>query len=126
MSKRTEHLFQFTGKQISAAAQAEYDYHMARIVFWREEGRKAVLAAKEKGVEVREYPVSGGMRTEMVIDTTLQGRINESAQKVYSHQSSADHFQIEAATYGSQPDRAYELHGDDVIYFRLAGGARPE
>lgn len=125
MSKRNEHTFQFAAGAISAAATSEYDYHKERIAFWTEERTKAIEAAKEKGVEVREYPVTGGVRAEMVIDASLQGRINEASGKIHLHQSAADRFQVEAAAYATQlHTKVYELQPDDVLYFRLAGGPR--
>lgn len=124
--KRQEHTFQFSGKQISEAATAECQYHTQRLDFWNKEYEIAVAKVKEKGVEVREYAVTGGMRTQIVLDPTLQSRMDECRSKIFDHRKAADDFQIQAAAYGTQSERAYELHPDDVIYFRLAGGARAE
>lgn len=122
--KRNEHLFQFTGKQISEAAGCEARYHADRIIFWTKEQREAIDKAKAAGLEVTEYPVTGGVRAQMVINPTLQARIDESANKIQKHTRAADALLIEADCYGTQAERTYELHPDDVIYFRLAGGQR--
>ena len=122
--KRNEHLFQFTGKQISEAAEAEYVYHSGRAAWWKEEQADAIEKAKAVGVEVREYDMTGGKNVQVVLDPTLNSRLTECANKIVSHRAAADRFQIEAATYGTQAERAYELHPDDVVYFRLAGGSR--
>lgn len=122
--KRNEHLFQFTGKQIGDAAKAEHDYHSGRLEWWKKDQEVAIAKAKESGVEVREYDGTGGKRVDMVLDPTLQSRLSECANKINSHRTAADKFQIESACYGTQPERSYELHPDDVIYFRLAGGPR--
>ena len=106
MAKRNEHLFQFTGKQISDAAGREASYHANRVIFWKREHRLAIENAKEAG--------------------TLQERITVCEYLVTEHRKAADELQIEAACYGTQGDRTYELHPDDVIYFRLAGGPREE
>lgn len=124
--KRSEHLFQFTGLQISAAASAECEYHRERIVFWEAEQTKAVEKAKSAGVEVREYDVTGGKRADVILDPSVSNRLTECANKLHSHRRAADEFQIEAACYGTQPERSYELHPDDVIHFRIAGGPRAE
>lgn len=125
--KRNEHLFQFSGKQISAAATAEYEYHLGRMRWWQAEHDKALEKAKAAGFEVREYQISGGgKRAQLVVDPTVDSRLSECGGKVAEHQKKADQFQIEAATYGTQPERAYELQPDDVLYFRLAGGPRVE
>jgi hypothetical protein len=122
--KRNEHLFQFTGHQISSAALLENAYHKERVTWWKAEQEVAIKKAKEAGVEVREYDYTGGKGVQVVLDPSLASRLHECAQKITSHQKAADEFQIQSACYGSQADRTYELHPDDVIYFRLAGGPR--
>jgi hypothetical protein len=126
MSKRASHLFQFAGKRISTAAERESEYHAERLKFWTAEHRQAIDKARAAGLEVHEYPVTGGVRAEMVVDPTLQGRINECANKIHLHRKMADQLQIESACYGTQPERMYELEPDDVVYFRLAGGPRED
>jgi DNA-binding LytR/AlgR family response regulator len=122
--KRNEHLFQFTGQQISDAAKAEHDYHNDRLAFWKAEQDSAVAKAKEAGVEVREYDITGGKNVQVVLDPTLTNRLTDCANKINSHRSAADRFQIESAVYATQGGRTYELQPDDVLYFRLAGGPR--
>lgn len=124
--KRGEHTFQFSGEQISKAAHAEWGYHAQRLKFWHAEQEDAVAKAKAAGVEVREQPVTGGRRVVMVVDPQIQDRLNLCGNKIDVHRNAADRFQIEADAYGTQPTRAYELHPDDVVYFRLAGGPREE
>ena len=122
--KRSEHTFQFTGLQIAKAAQAELEYHNMRLNYWGAAQDEAITAARASGVEVREHEVTGGKNVQIVIDPTVQSRLNECSAKINTHRASADRFQIEAAAYGTQPERTYELHPDDVVYFRLAGGPR--
>lgn len=124
--KRSEHLFQFTGKQVSAAARAEHLYHAERLTYWRAEQELAITKAKATGIDVREYEVTGGKQVNVVVDPEVTNRLNICASKMNSHRAAADRFQIEADCYGTQPDRAYEMHPDDVVYFRLAGGPREE
>lgn len=124
--KRNEHLFQFDGKQISEAAMAEHDYHTQRFQWWTGEYALAVVKAKAAGVEIREHDVTGGKRAEVVLDPSVSARLSECTNKVASHRAAADRFQIEAAAYGTQPGRSYELQPDDVIYFRLAGSPRTD
>jgi hypothetical protein len=124
--KRNEHTFQFTGEQIGNAAKAEYDYHRERLVWWRKEQEAAIEKAKSAGVDVREYEHTGGKSVQMVFDPALTARIDECSRKINSHRAAADRFQIEGSAYSTQPGRTYELHPDDVVYFRLAGGARED
>jgi hypothetical protein len=127
MAHRATHRFQFTAEKIHLAAAGEAKYHAERADWWGLEYHKAVAAAKEKGVQVREYEVTGGKRADLMLDPALQNRMSECASKRTSHQQAADRFTIEAATYGSQaPGVTYDLDGEDVMYFRLAGGSRAE
>jgi hypothetical protein len=124
--KRGEHLFQFTGKQIAAAAMEEHDYHAERWKWWRDEEDAAIKQAKASGIEVREMPVTGGRQVQVVIDPTVQARLTQCGYKISGHKQAADRFQIEAGAYQTQPERSFELQPDDVLYFRLAGGPREE
>ncbi len=125
MSKREEHVFTFTAGEIAKAATAEAAYHTERVAWWGGEFETAMATAKEKGVEIRAYDVTGGKRAEIVIDPGLNRRIQEASSKRDEHHRQADRFTIEAAAYGSQPvGREYELDAADVVYFRLAGGPR--
>lgn len=124
--KRGEHTFQFPGKAISESALAMAQYHERRIEWWKNEQQQAIETAKAKGVEVRELPVTGGTRVDVVIDPSVQMRLNECASKINQHQAAADRFNIEALAYGTQPDRVYELQPDDVVYFRMVGGVPTE
>jgi hypothetical protein len=124
MSKRKEHMFQFTGAKIAGAAAEEAIYHAKRATWWNDEYEKAAVEAKAKGVEVKHYAVTGGTRAQVVFDPTLQGRLDETYSKRAQHQRESDQFKIEAAAYGTQADRVYELDTEDVMHFRLAGGER--
>jgi len=127
MSKRKDHTFRFTAKQITEAAAGEAKHHDARAAWWNGEFEKAAAEAKTKGVDVRHFQVSGGQRAQIVIDTTLQERINEAERKRSDHQQKAERYKVDAAAYASQPEtQDYQLDSDDVMYFRLAGGTRDE
>ena len=119
---RDKHTFHFKGSQIASCAAKEADYHEERRTWWDGEYEKAVARAKDAGVQVNEYNVTGGKQAQVVIDPSATARIAESYQKRESHRQSADRFRIEAAAYATQSDRVYECDPSDVVYFRLAGG----
>ncbi len=124
--ERLKHLFQFDAGQIGKAAMAEATYHHARVGFWKAEQEKAIVKAKEAGVEIREHDVTGGKSVEVVVDPTVSNRLTVCANKIRTHQEAADRFVIEADAYDSQNTRVYDLDPDDVVYFRLAGGDRED
>jgi hypothetical protein len=124
MSKRDEHTFQFTGKQVGDAAAAECKYHEGRRSYWNGQYEAAVEAVKSATVKVREYDVTGGKRAEVAVDFAETARLNEASKKRDEHRVAADRYRIEAATYLSQPDRAYELDGADVGVLSPRGGPK--
>jgi len=126
MSLREKHVFQFTGKQISDAAHLQAAYHDAKRKFWESEYQKAVTEAKAKGVEIREVPVTGGKRAEMVLDPHLQQRISECMGKIENHQRLRTRYTIEQEAYQSQSDRTYDLDPEDLVYFHLSKHPRGE
>lgn len=123
---RHTHRFRFVGQQIAEACAANVEYHDSRVAFWVKERSDAIDACKTAGFTVKEYTVTGGTRAEMVVDPTLQRRVDEAVNKIATHQAARDRFRVEAGAYGAQPTRDYELDPDDVVYFRLAGGNREE
>ena len=124
--KRSNHTFQFSAEAIQKAAETEAHYHADRAVWWLIEQKKAIEKAKEAGIEVREHEVTGGINVEVVVDTSITRRLSECASKIREHQEAYDRFQIEAATYATQEGTVYDLDPDDIVYFRLVGGARSE
>lgn len=111
------------------AASAEAQYHLERIKHWKQEQDAAQAELEQTaGVKVHKYPVTGGERVGVTVkvDPHLTERLNLAGEKIGMHQKAADQFQIEAGAYASQGDRLYELHPDDIVYFRLTGATRPE
>jgi hypothetical protein len=130
--KQAEHLFQFSGRQVSEAAFAERDYHKERLEWWRAEqdAQVGMARALTAVVKVREAEVTGGRRYEVYADITglqeISARLRECGGKIDSHRRMADEYHLKGSAYATQPDRAYELDPADVAYFRLAGGPRDD
>lgn len=130
--KQTEHLFQFNGRQIADAANAESAYHEGRLAYWRSEQERIVTEARNLTaiVKVEEQAVTGGKRYQIIADITgaqtLNWKLGTAGGKIDLHRQKADEYHLKAAAYGTQPTRAYELDPADVAYFRLAGGTRDE
>lgn len=126
MAKRKEHLFRFTGKEIADAAVLEAAYRWDRVDHWQVEHEAAIAAAEGAMATIQRIPATGGDQVRLGIDMTLADRINTAEWKRANHRQAADRYLIDAATYGSNPKANFELDGDDVMYFRLGGGAREE
>src|SRR5216117_3578670 len=83
--RRSEWLFVYPVEKVLRAAKIKLAYHEQRGEFWRGEREKAVTAIKGAGLEVREYEVTGGKETQVVLDLALQGRLNICSQKIREH-----------------------------------------
>lgn len=123
---REKHLFQFTAKQISEAAGTEAKYHEDRASHWNTRYEAAVTKAKSSTVRIQEYDVTGGKQARIMFDDEAALEIDLACRKRDQHNRDAMAFRVEEACYGSQGDHVYELSGDDVMHFRLAGGTREE
>jgi hypothetical protein len=130
--KQTEHLFQFSGQDISMAAHSEANYHENRLAYWREEQQRMIDSAKNLTavVEVSEYAITGGRRVQIVANITgvqkINDRLVECGNKIEIHRNSMDEYRLKARAYGTQVARTYELDPADVVYFRLASLPREE
>src|SRR5438874_1819114 len=99
MSERGKHLFQFKASQIADAATDEADYHLAREEYWRGEYKRSVARIKETAtLEVKEMPITGGTRADVVVnygDRAAYNRMCEASSKIQSHQQAAEKFRLD-------------------------------
>ena len=119
MSLRHEWKFSFTGQDLYSAADEKAVYHETRLEFWTAEFVMAEEKVKSTGVDVREYPVTGGNRLELVIDPTLQARYEECHKKLQMHEMMADEFDRYARAFELNVDALFDLDADDIRYFGL-------
>jgi hypothetical protein len=127
---RAQHAFEFKASEIANAATAEAQYHRERMLFWSDAYGKAITTVQATAqVEFKEYEVTGGTRMDAVVnygDPAAWKRAQEAWAKMHEHRLAAERLRTDAALYGSQGERVYELNSDDVHYFRLAGETRVE
>jgi predicted ATPase len=119
--KRNEWLFRYTVADLLGASRERLAYHEQRRDWWNGEYKAAAAKAKDAGVEVREYQVTGGMNAQMVIDPGLQARINECSQKRETHRKRAEEFAQWVAVLESQaPSTPFDVTMDDALFFGVA------
>lgn len=97
---RNEHRFQFPAKVIAQAAAESAQHHLQRAEVWR----------------------NGGVDTGDGVKHTKK----EAADKAKLHDETAKVMTAEAAAYGSQGERIYELDPDDIVHFHLDGTPWPD
>jgi hypothetical protein len=119
--KRNEWLFRYTVGDLLAAARQKEAYHRGRREWWDGEYKVAAQKARDAGVEVREYDVTGGKNAQMVFDPVLQARVNECAQKRESHRKRAEEFAQWVAVLESQAlGIPFDVNMDDALFFGVA------
>lgn len=127
---RNEHLFQFSAHDIAQAALVEAAYHRDREVYWRAEFDAAVAIVESTiGARVERQAITGGYTVDVVIDRgdpAAYSRMQRSFSKAQKHAEDAELYESDAAVYGSQFDRSYEMSRADVQYFRLGSEPRSE
>lgn len=128
MGNRSEHRFEFSAREIAAAATTEAGYHRTRIAHWTERQSAAVERVRETiTAKLTKHEVTGGERWAATIDYGDPGaweELNLAASKIETHRHALDRYETDARVYGTQGDRPYELDTDDVHHFRLGGQAR--
>lgn len=128
MSSRVDHSFQFQAAEIAKAARTEASYHRERERYWRAEFDAAVQTVEETiGARVERQAITGGYAVDVVIDRgdpAAYARMQRSFSKAQRHAEEAELYESDAAVYGSQFERTYELSRVDVQYFRLGAPAR--
>ncbi len=129
MSKRSEHSFQFTAKEIADAAQAEMEYHEGRAAYWQAEMDEAYKVVEATiGAKIEKQQQTGGWRPVVTVnygDPAAYQRMQAAAAKVQAHQTFAEQYRTDEQLYRTQA-RTYELDTTDVHYYRLGGGRREE
>lgn len=116
MSKRRDWEFEFSGDTVALAAQQKAEHHRKRLAFWQSELELADQTLRESA-EVREMPVSGGVRPDIVFDQQAQKRWQECTDKVERHQKLVDEYDA----YGKvcSLSDSLMLQQDDVLFFGL-------
>ena len=59
-------------------------------------------------------------------DPAAYSRMGEAGRKIQEHRAAMERFVSDAALYGTQGDRIYDLDAEDVAHFRLNGREREE
>jgi hypothetical protein len=119
MPLRDEWKFRYTCSDLIAPTEAKAKHHRERETFWTGELEKAKEKVRSGGAVVREHPISGGTRMQVMIDPEVQGRANECAEKVRSHRESAEEYERWLRVFRGNGDASVELDAKDVEFFGL-------
>lgn len=85
--------FHYSANEVLAAAQKKVEYHKERIAFWQKESVMAEAELRQKGVEFKDYDVTGGKRLEVKTDPGLLRRYEEARSKMEMHELSLKEYE---------------------------------
>ncbi len=120
MSKRESWEFSFSYGDLAKAAEEQYTEHIERADHW--DGQLAELdkQLRASGVQYRDVPMTGGTRTDVVIDVNLKERLDEARRKRAEHERRAEEyagyvraFQLQLE---SDPQGHLLLTVDDIVF----------
>lgn len=126
MPNRTKWEFQFSCEQLLAAARARSKYHHERMEYWQGEFAVALKKAKDEGLEVNEYAITGGVRADIVVNPTLKKRLDESASKIQSHRNQINEYRKYEKLFELNLSERIKLDVDDVSFFWPTGEVEVE
>ena len=127
---RKQHTFEFLASDIAEAAASEAEYHRARKTYWEEEYEISVKQVEATiGAKVVKHPSTDGYTVDVIVDygdRDAYTRLQQAFRKINNHREQAELFESDAATYGLQGERFYELSREDVRFYRLGGEPRDD
>lgn len=119
IDNRINWTFQFAAETLEAAAEKKTGHHDARLLFWEEALKIAEIDLKEKGVDIREYEVSGGKSIDFVMDPGLKSRYNKSSERIDYHRHRIADYARYYRAFELSPNKVFELTISDMEYFGL-------
>jgi hypothetical protein len=119
MSLRNKLEFSYRGMALAEACGKRRDHHQERLAFWQSELEAAREAFKGAAVTFEDYPVTGGVRTQAVIDPGKQRRLDECQGKVTGHRDKAEEYDRWARGFTANADAVFALDPEDIAYFGL-------
>ena len=104
---------------VREAAEKKWAYHTGRTEWWKVKLDEAEAALKELGIDFRSNAISGGYRTDVVIDPERQRRVNECREKVQSHNAAALEYEGFGRFLAMAEPGSVSLRPEDVVFFDL-------
>ncbi len=118
--KRDSWLIEASAKELFVCCGERIAHHIKRRNWWAEQQAEADQTLRAKGIELRAQPVSGGNRTDIVLDPKMAARVQECENKVREHTNHVAKFRAFQAFMGSQNENdVFKLNVDDVLYFNF-------
>lgn len=119
--ERSKWTFSYQAKDLFETTNARAKFHRSRRLHWNEEVRQLEAEIRDKGVELKEIPVTGGHRFEASVDTALGRQFTEAKEKEEAHAKRQEQYDAYVHEFERDPEKTYELNMDDLRFFGLVG-----
>ena len=120
MSIRNDWQFDYSSEDLMKAVRTKIEHHQTRLEWWEKDREAVKKAIKESGIEVEEFPVTGGARAEIVVDPGRLNRLQEAQSKIMGHKRSLKEYRrYERALAQKQSQVSFALDIEDVQFFGL-------
>lgn len=129
MTKRINWEFQYQVKELLKAAEAKLDFYKSRVNFWEEAKKTTIQKIKAEGIEVDDsladragndskYSTIAGRGGHVAIRDDLQRDLYEAHEKIAKHKANVGLYDGWVEVLKAQPpEKTYELHQDDWLFF---------
>lgn len=121
MTLRKEWKFEYSADVLLQKTLQRITYHEQRLSFWKAEEAVADKNAKASAT-FKEYAITGGTRTELVIDPTLQSRLDECRRRLNHHRDYLKGYMAWRDVFEQNGTSKLILDVDDITYFTRGEG----
>ncbi len=120
MSLRNDWSFDYSSEDLMKAVREKIEHHQTRLEWWEKDREGVKQAIRELGIDLREFPVTGGNRAELVVDPVQLNRLQEILSKIRGHERSLKEYRrYERALAQKQSQVSFALDIEDVQFFGL-------
>lgn len=117
MMNRDKWLFEYRAGQVLAQAKKMLAWHEHRHAWWAGENETAVKTAKDRGMSVKEFQVSGGVQAQMQVDPLIQQRLNQTFSKMREHEARVGLYKMWCSALAENEDSKLRLDAQDLEFF---------
>ena len=121
MALRKEWKFEYSAAVLLDKTVQRITYHEQRLAFWKGEEATADKRAKASA-QFKEYPITGGTRTELVLDPTEQARLDECRRRLNHHREWLRGYAAFQDVFQQNLGSQLVLDVDDIVYFTRGEG----